>query len=80
MNGFIHNEKANLLLAGFDRKVSLFTKDGNNLFISGDTYKFSRNLDKNQKTNTIKKKGLVQHLTKGIEKKEWYFGEPPALD
>lgn len=47
MNGFMHNEKSNLLLAGFDRKVSLFTKDGNNLFISADTYKFERNLDKN---------------------------------
>jgi len=36
---------------------------------------FEGYLDKNEKSNTMKaKKGIVAHLTKGIEKKEGMFG------
>lgn len=47
---------------------------GDNL---GNSWKFDRNLDTNELTNALKAKGLVTSMLKGIEKKEFAFGDHP---
>jgi hypothetical protein len=48
MNGFINQEKQDLVLAGFDKKVAVFSKSGKfQTNILGDGFKFSNFLSKN---------------------------------
>lgn len=45
--------------------------------ISGNNWKFDKFLDNNELTNALKSRGLVTSMLKGIEKKEWSFGDHP---
>lgn len=44
---------------------------------SGNNWKFDKFLDNNELTNALKSRGLVTSMLKGIEKKEWSFGDHP---
>ncbi len=66
-----------MVLGGFDRKVSVFSPSGNYCKNLGNSWKFDKNLETNELTNASKSKGLVTSMLKGIEKKEWSFGDHP---
>lgn len=46
----------------------------------GDNFKFERTLDRNEKSNKLKSHGVVTSMLKGIQKKDWSFGDHPKQD
>lgn len=61
-------------------KYQFLAKMVNFLLNLGDNFKFERILDRNEKSNKLKSHGMVTSLLKGIEKKDWSFGDHPKQD
>lgn len=77
---FLTQRSSNLFWGDLIGKFPYFLNQVFFLLILGNNWKFDKNLDTNEQSNVSKNRGLVTSMLKGIEKKEWSFGDHPKPD